>query len=152
MLPGMKTHRAIVAAAGAAALLLAGCATPEARIRRDPERFAGFPPAAQALIREGRIDVGFSPEMVHMALGPPAQQRERVTADGRATIWVYTSSRYRSVMRPVETVYTYRDRRGRLRTSSEWTWIDAGHFVDVARLLVEFREGRVSSIESVTEP
>lgn len=70
-------------------VLLAGCATPQARINRHPELFASFPPAAQTKIRQGEIDLGFSKEMVRLALGSPDRIYERETEQGRTELWVY---------------------------------------------------------------
>ena len=53
------------------ALLLAGCATPEKRIQQNQDLFDSFPVAAQARIRGGQIDLGFTPDMVRIALGDP---------------------------------------------------------------------------------
>jgi len=128
--------------------LFCGCASPEARIRRNPELFESFPPEAQEAIRQGTIEVGFTPEMVKMALGGPARVLQRRTAEADTTIWSYSGSRYRSSMRPVDTHRSYRDRHGRLRTYSDWTWVDAGQFVDYEVLRVEFRDGKVVAIET----
>src|SRR4051794_23182954 len=38
----------------------AGCATPEARIQKNPEVFAKLPPNEQQLIREGKVGIGFT--------------------------------------------------------------------------------------------
>jgi len=75
--------------------LAAGCATPAARIRRDPELFASFPPAVQAQVRQGRIALGFSPDAVRMALGEPDRIYHRATTNGVNEVWAYTAYDYR---------------------------------------------------------
>jgi outer membrane protein assembly factor BamE (lipoprotein component of BamABCDE complex) len=55
------------------ALLLAvsGCDTINHRIREKPDVFNGLDPKAQAEIRQGRVEVGYTPDMVYLALGKP---------------------------------------------------------------------------------
>lgn len=78
--------------AGLAALVwLAGCATPDARIRKNREAFDALPEAAQALIREGKVAVGFTSEMVLLAMGDPDQRWVRTDAAGERRIWSYTT-------------------------------------------------------------
>ena len=43
----------------------------------------------QAKIRAGRIDVGFTPEMVQVALGDPDRKSTRTTAAGTSEVWAY---------------------------------------------------------------
>lgn len=71
--------------------LLAACATPEARIKRNQAVFDALPAAEQALIREGKVGVGFTPDMVLLAVGDPDQRWTRTDAQGRAEIWSYTT-------------------------------------------------------------
>ncbi len=78
----------------------AACSTIHSRIEEKPDVFAKLDPATQAKIKQGIIDVGFTPDMVYIALGKPDQARERVTAAGRQTIWIYNSyyERYEGTM------------------------------------------------------
>jgi hypothetical protein len=75
----------------AALLLAAGCATPEARIKRNPDVFAQLSPSDQQLIREGKVALGFTPEMVRLALGEPDRRLERTDASGTSESWSYTT-------------------------------------------------------------
>lgn len=70
-------------------LLAAACSTPGDRIKRDPELFATFPPEAQARIREGKVDLGFTKPMVEMALGRPDERYNRRSAEGPLEVWGY---------------------------------------------------------------
>lgn len=68
-----------------------GCSSPAARIRRDPEFFAQLLPAQQEMIRRGQVAVGFTAEMVRLALGEPDRTRVRTNADGTSEIWSYVT-------------------------------------------------------------
>jgi outer membrane protein assembly factor BamE (lipoprotein component of BamABCDE complex) len=56
-----------------AALLLAvsGCDTIDHRISEKQDVFNRLDPKAQAVIRQGRVEIGYTPEMVYIALGKP---------------------------------------------------------------------------------
>jgi hypothetical protein len=73
----------------ALALALAGCSTPDSRIQKDSATFASYPPAVQAKIRAGEIEIGYTSDMVQMALGKPDRVFRRVTATGETEVWAY---------------------------------------------------------------
>lgn len=79
-------------AAGLALLLLAACSTPESRIRKHKELFAAYPPQVRDRIRAGAVDIGFTSDMVLMALGKPARKTTRTTALSAQEIWTYGDS------------------------------------------------------------
>ena len=66
------------------------------RIKEKGGLFAGLDPATQAKIRSGRVDLGFSAEMVYLALGEPAAKHELTTRAGRDEIWIYLACDYPS--------------------------------------------------------
>ncbi len=70
---------------------LAACSTVSRRIGEKPDVFAKLDPATQAKIKQGIIDLGFTPDMVYLALGKPDEIRDRVTAAGREAVWTYNS-------------------------------------------------------------
>jgi outer membrane protein assembly factor BamE (lipoprotein component of BamABCDE complex) len=86
----MKTSRnfafLIVAAC---AVLLAGCDTPDARIRHSPDAFARLNPDQQALVKAGRIAPGFDMEAVKLALGEPDRVVLHTDASGQHEVWHY---------------------------------------------------------------
>jgi len=95
----MKTSKIVVLfAAALAAFSLIGCATPESRIRKNPELFASFPAEQQDLIKQGKIAVGFDMDAVRLALGAPDRVRERTTNDGTSQIWSYVTYETRDGM------------------------------------------------------
>ena len=76
----------------ALALALAGCSTPDSRIEKNSAAFAAYTPAVQTKIRAGEVDVGFTSEMVQMALGKPDRVLRRRTASGTTEVWVYADN------------------------------------------------------------
>jgi hypothetical protein len=70
---------------------LAGCQTVNDRIKEKPEVFASVDAATQDKIKQGIIDLGYTEDMVYLALGKPDQKRESVTAAGKSTTWVYNT-------------------------------------------------------------
>ena len=73
----------------AAAAALAGCASPAARIKANPQLFASISPANQELIRHGQIALGFTPDMVLLALGEPDRVTQHTDASGTTEMWRY---------------------------------------------------------------
>lgn len=130
-------------------LMLSGCASPESRIRSHPEVFASFPADVQEKVKQGQIEVGYSKEMVFMALGFPQRKYTRVTTTGQNEIWSYTDTRYSSSYQPVSNDYWYRDSDGRLHRMTDWTWVDVGRTTEYERLRVEFESDKVKAIENL---
>lgn len=75
----------------ALAVLVTACATPETRIRENLELFEGLPVAQQNLIREGRVGIGFTPDMVRLAVGDPDRVWRLTDTDGESLVWTYTT-------------------------------------------------------------
>jgi outer membrane protein assembly factor BamE (lipoprotein component of BamABCDE complex) len=86
----MKTALKILALLGGLAVL-AGCSTPETRIRKNPEAFNRLAPAQQEMIRQGKVGIGFDQDMVKLALGEPDRVVERTDARGTSEIWHYVT-------------------------------------------------------------
>lgn len=72
-----------------ALLLLFGCSSPEARIKSHQSTFNSLSPEDQGKVRGGHVDVGFTQEMVQMALGDPDRRYTRTTANGSSEVWAY---------------------------------------------------------------
>ena len=70
-------------------LLVAGCATPASRISRHQSAFDQWPAEVREKVRAGRIDVGFTAEMVQVALGEADRKSTRTTAKGTSEVWAY---------------------------------------------------------------
>ena len=92
----------------AVCMLGSGCvSTPASRIKANPSLFASFPPQVQEQVRKGAVAVGFTEDMVRMALGDPDRVILRTTAALQTKIWVYTDVRYSSRMEPIEAGYCH---------------------------------------------
>ena len=85
----MKTFTTFAACLSLA--FLAGCSTPEHRISENPEAFSKLNAGDQQLIREGKVAVGFTQEMVKLALGDPDKIYTRTDANGVSEAWSYTT-------------------------------------------------------------
>jgi hypothetical protein len=77
--------------AGCAVLVLAGCSTPDTRIRANPEVFNRLSPYEQDLIRAGQVAIGFDQEMVRLAVGEPDRVWMRTDTEGSSEAWSYTT-------------------------------------------------------------
>jgi hypothetical protein len=73
----------------AAGLVLAGCVSPETRIRQNPAAFDRATPAQQELIKQGKVAIGFDESLVQLALGVPDRITERTSAEGKSVTWHY---------------------------------------------------------------
>jgi hypothetical protein len=73
----------------AALVLLAACSTPASRIANRQETFDAYPVAVQQKIRAGQVAVGYTQEMVLLALGEPARKYTRKTENEDTEIWGY---------------------------------------------------------------
>jgi hypothetical protein len=70
---------------------LAGCQSVDDRIKQKPDVFASIDKATQDKIKQGIIDLGYTEDMVYLALGAPDQKRESITAAGRSVVWLYNT-------------------------------------------------------------
>jgi hypothetical protein len=131
--------------------VLAGCATPHtpaARIQQNPALFAGLPAAAQEKIRQGQIEVGFTPDMVRLALGKPVRIVTRQTATDTTEIWSYAR-----VIRQSEFVYgpgmMWMPSPAGLQPvyNRDSAWVDHPSWVETMR--VEFGGGKVIALETL---
>lgn len=68
-----------------------GCETVNDRIKEKPEAFNSVDQATQDKIKQGIIDIGFTEDMVYVALGKPDQKRESANASGKTVTWIYNT-------------------------------------------------------------
>lgn len=123
-------------------VLLAACAsTPDSRIARNRAAFQRYPVAVQDKIRAGEVEVGYTPEMVRLALGEPTRQFNRQAESGDAEIWVYHESG------PRFSLGLGFGTSGRHAGTSVGVATSTGGYDPEEKMRVEFRDGRVTEIE-----
>jgi hypothetical protein len=86
----MKNRFVISLLCGALAFF-AGCQTVGDRIKEKPEVFSNVDTATQDKIKQGIIDIGYTEDMVYLALGTPDEKRESANANGRTVTWIYNT-------------------------------------------------------------
>jgi hypothetical protein len=139
----------------AAALLgFAGCSTIDSRIREKAAVFDQLPPADQARIRQGIIAVGYTPDMVYIALGKPDRIRERSGPDGRDTVWRYVAyyQRYEGTYNAGYRRFVYWDPRlqaYRIYYEPAFANVYSEHPETYIR--VTFKDGKVTVIEQTKQ-
>ncbi len=87
----MKTRMLFPAVLTAITLLGMGCQSIDSRIKEKPQLFATLDAETQAKIKGGNIDLGFTEDLVYLALGVPDQKREVRSDKGLSTAWIYNS-------------------------------------------------------------
>jgi hypothetical protein len=73
------------------AFALFGCSTTDSRINEHAAVFNSLSPDAQAKIKSGQVEIGFTQEMTEMALGEPDRRYTRTTDKGTHEVWAYRS-------------------------------------------------------------
>ena len=73
------------------ALLMAGCESSgtTARIQEKSATYAALAPEQQQAIQAGAVDIGYTTDMVYLALGKPSKTHIKQTPDGPVTVWTY---------------------------------------------------------------
>lgn len=83
------TRHAVVAAAVVVVLAAAGCNSTAARIRANPALFDSLDAVTQRAIRRGEVRLGFTPEMVQLALGQPTLTAGGMAGTEEDSTWIY---------------------------------------------------------------
>ncbi len=125
--------------------LLVGCSTPQTRIRSNPELFNSLPPGDQELIKQGKVAVGFTGEMVKLAVGEPDRIYTRTDASGRNEVWVYTSYSSRGGVMVYYRGFYHRRHPGMYAYFADYNDREV-----LERYKVSFKDGVVSSIEEMS--
>ena len=129
-------------------LLLAGCAsTPEKRIEQNQKVFDALPVAAQARIRGGQIDLGYTPDMVRIAFGEPQRRLVRRSSLGDAEIWLYLGVDRRFDRQRADIDGLSVSGPGGSRSVTGSAWVNVAQEREFIRLRAEFQNGAVSAIE-----
>jgi len=128
-----------------ALLLAAGCATstPQTRISKNREAFRQYPSNVQRMISAGMVDVGFTPEMVRLALGAPSREFRRQTENESSEVWVYHDTSPRVSVGFGLGFGSY----GRHSATSVGVATTTGDYDREEKMRVVFRDGHVTEIE-----
>lgn len=132
-------------------LCLAGCTTPQQRrdqrISEAWHVFSTFSPDVQEQIRQGHVDVGFTQQMVRLALGSPDRTYSRKTEEGLSTIWSYSgstsSTRYEYVTVPM----WVRGECGDMYRTYEPVGVTVNDSHEYERIRIELKNGKVHAVE-----
>ena len=133
---------------------LAGCQNVESRIKQKPEVFAKLDVATQDKIKQGIIDLGFTEEMVYLALGDPDQKKESVSATGQTLTWIYNTyyERYDGMNHLGYRRQVYFDPYlNTYRVHYHPAFIDSYVTEKEERIRIVFKDGKVSVIEQTKE-
>jgi hypothetical protein len=84
----MKTLLVVIAAS-ALLTMAVGCASVDSRVSDHQAAFSSWPPDVQEKVRAGKVELGFTPEMVEVALGKPDRLASRTTDRGQSELWIY---------------------------------------------------------------
>jgi len=128
-----------------------GCSTPASRIKKYPELFATCTPAVQENIKKGLIEVGYTKDMVFLALGRPVAVFDRETSVVKTEVWSYSDMHVWSEPGPVGMWYYYRDSRGRIHYMRDMTWGYRTYSREYESMRVEFEGEKVKAIERLRE-
>lgn len=137
-----------------AALSLAGCSTIDKRIAEKSAAFATYPAEVQAKLREGVVEIGYTPDQVYIALGKPDDRRERITAQGRELTWIYHSYHedYRgTAMVGYRRLVAYDPVRRRNYVYWEPAVVDVYRGRIDERIRISFQDGKVAVIEQAKD-
>jgi hypothetical protein len=130
-------------------IAVAGCATPESRIKEKPEVFNSFPPEVQSKVRTGQVDVGYTKDMVYIALGKPDREYTRTTAAGTLEVWSFTATYNTTERQRITGDFRIVDPQGGFRTTHDTVWADVNVSHEYERLRLEFKDDTVTAIERV---
>ncbi|NLG35070.1 MAG: hypothetical protein GX548_06935 [Lentisphaerae bacterium] len=133
-------------------MFLGACATtPAQRIQQNQEMFDALPVADQARIRGGEITIGYTPDMVRIALGEPQRKLVRRTAVGETRIWLYTDTFRHYERQRADIDGLSLSGPGGMRSIGGSAWINILQEREIVRTRVEFQAGTVFAIEETAK-
>ena len=138
----MKTY--LLAGLFAASCLVSGCATnkPGGGTSTD------FPKQA---LKKGNVEIGFTSDMVRVAMGKPDRKYIRKTASGDVVVWSYVGHDTRPEKQKVTGRFNYRDSDRRLRTATDTVVMDVNRYIEYDKVRVEMLNNQVIAIEEIDE-
>ncbi len=133
---------------------LTGCQTVDSRIKEKPDVFAQLDPATKDKIKQGIIELGYTEDMVYLALGAPDLKRESISTAGRTETWIYNTyydrydgSAYVGYCRSVYFDPYLRAYRMYYRPALANTYVQDKE----ERIRVVFKDGKVTVIEQTKD-
>ena len=129
-------------------LLLSGCATSQ-RINKHSALFETYPGEAQKDIRKGQVEVGFTSDMVLMALGRPDRKYFRQTKDGEVLVWTYVARETRPDKQKVSGTFRVMTRNRQYETVKDEVIADVDRYYEYDRLRVEILNDQVVAVEEI---
>ena len=91
----MKTSKHYLLFAAVLSMVwLAGCSTPAARIKDNPQAFARLNPDQQTLVKAGQVGIGMDMSAVELAMGKPDLITVRTNTEGQTQVWHYVDYAY----------------------------------------------------------
>ena len=125
--------------------LLAACSSPDSRIAGDRSAFDKLPAEVQQKIRAGQVDIGFTPEMVRLALGEPDRKFTRKTGAGDLEVWGYHDNT------PQFSLGLGIGGGGRHSSVGGGMEMSTGGYDPEEKTRVEFQNGHVTAVEVLTK-
>lgn len=135
-------------------VVLAGCSTIDNRIQEKSDVFAKLDPVTQSKLKQGIIDLGFTPDMVYIALGKPDEIRERTGDGGHKTVWKYNTyyERYEGTVHAGYRRFVYWDPQIRAyRIYYEPVYANLYSAQKETCIRVTFRDDKVAAIEQTKQ-
>jgi hypothetical protein len=124
--------------------LLGGCtSTPDTRIAKSRATFDQLPAEAQQKIKAGQVEVGFTPEMVQLALGDPDRVFTRHSDRGDTEVWGYRTRG------PRFSIGIGMGTFGRHSSVGGGVGVSTGGDDPEEKVRVEFRDGKVTAVDTL---
>lgn len=132
-----------------AALMLAGCNTLDSRIKKNEALFRSLDPATQQKLRNKTVEIGYTPDMVYIALGDPTEKSVRTTEKGTLMTWSYQNSydEYEGTAVYYQRTVMVDPKTGLRYIVNRPVSADVYSEQTEELLRIEFKDGLVSSIE-----
>jgi len=148
----MRTYIYIVLSAILLGAFSCGCGTTAARIKQNAKVFDSFPKDVQENVRKGKVQIGYTKEMAHIALGNPDRRYIRTTADGDREVWAYISVQVTKQRQLIKGPFRRRTASGEYETVyGQSIWVDVDQYREYENLRIEFDDqGKITAIDRLT--
>ncbi|MEM7394232.1 MAG: hypothetical protein AAF492_17985, partial [Verrucomicrobiota bacterium] len=121
----------------------------EKRAAKSPILFDKLTRETQRDLKKGNVQLGWSSDMVEVALGKPNRRYLRKTDQGEVIVWAYSGVETKLEKQMVQGTFRFRDKDRRFQTATDNVFVDVNRHIEYDRLRVEIRNDRVVGIEEV---